>query len=398
MVSVPPLPAKPLNIQSHHHCMAAIVSAGFGRFGKRKEGIMDIAAESALPIVRKCRDSIDFVLVSNSYSGEFNDISGLNNLVTTYISMDNVPSIRIDNASGSGGAALFSAVSLVNSGMAKCVLVLGVEKMSEKPTKDVTKIISSLLSSREKASGPSLPSLAGLLTRMYMSEFSAPRESIAQVAVKNHRNGAMNPNAHIQKVLTLEQILESPVIIDPLRLYEVSPISDGSTSLLVVPDDAAESYTDRPVYVKGMGMSSACAHLTDRKSMTEIPSVARAGEIAKRQSGIEKPDFAELHDMATVLEIVQSESLGFFKRGEGWKAVREGLTEIGGELPINTSGGLNSKGHPIGASGVAQVGEVFLQLRGEAGQRQVKGPENGLAMSMSGFGNSASVAILGVGK
>lgn len=378
--------------------MAAIVSAGLARFGKRKEGILQIAAESALPIVRKSRDSIDFMILSNCYSGEFNGVSGLNNLVTTYLSMDSIPSMRVDNTSGSGGASLFSAVSLVNSGMAKCVLVLGVEKMSEKPTKDVTSIISSLLDEREKAAGPSLPSFAGLLTRLYMSEFSATRESIAQVAVKNHRNGALNPNAHIQKVLTLEQVLQSTVIIDPLRLYEISPISDGSTSVLVVPDDEAESYTDKPVFVKGIGMSSESAHVTDRKSLTDIPSVRRAGEIAVKQSGVKRPDIAELHDMATVLEIVQSESLGFFKRGEGWKAVEAGSTEIGGELPINTSGGLNSKGHPIGASGIAQVAEIFLQLRNEAGQRQVKGAATGLAMSMAGFGNSATVSIMGLEK
>ena len=375
--------------------MAAVVSAGFGKFGKRKENILEIAAESALPITRKFRDSIDFVLVSNCYSGEFNGISGLNNLVTTYLSMDTLPSIRIDNTSGSGGAALFTAVSLVESGRAKSVLVVGVEKMSEKPTKEVTKIISSLLGEREKAAGPSLPSLAGLLAKDYMSEFGAPRESLAQVAVKNHRNGALNPHAHIQKVLTLEQVMGSAVIVDPLRLFEISPISDGSTSILVVPDETAESYTDKPVYVKGIGMSSEAAYLTDRNTFTDIPSVRRAGEIAKRQSGVDRPDFAELHDMATVLEIVQSESLGFFKRGEGWRAVADGVTEIGGEFPINASGGLNSKGHPIGATGIAQAAEVFQQIRGEAGQRQVKHAENGMMMNMAGFGNSAVAAVMG---
>ena len=375
--------------------MAAVVSAGFGKFGKRKENILEIAAESALPITRKFRDSIDFVLVSNCYSGEFNGISGLNNLVTTYLSMDTLPSIRIDNTSGSGGAALFTAVSLVESGRAKSVLVVGVEKMSEKPTKEVTKIISSLLGEREKAAGPSLPSLAGLLAKDYMNEFGAPRESLAQVAVKNHRNGALNPHAHIQKVLTLEQVMGSAVIVDPLRLFEISPISDGSTSILVVPDETAESFTDKPVYVKGIGMSSEAAYLTDRKTFTDIPSVRRAGEIAKRQSGVDRPDFAELHDMATVLEIVQSESLGFFKRGEGWRAVSDGVTEIGGEFPINASGGLNSKGHPIGATGIAQAAEVFQQIRGEAGQRQVKHAENGMMMNMAGFGNSAVAAVMG---
>lgn len=378
--------------------MAAIVSAGFARFGKRKDSIMDIAAESAMPVVRSHRDEIDFALVSNCYSGEFNGISGINNLVTTYLSMDAVPSIRIDNTSGSGGAALFTAVSLVESGRARCVLLTGVEKMSERPTKEVTRIISSLLGDREKAAGPSLPSFAGLLTTLYMREFAATRESIAQVAVKNHRNGALNPNAHIQKVLTLEQVLQSTVIIDPLRLFEISPISDGAVSLLVVPDSEAPSFTDKPVYVKGIGMSSESSHLTARETLTDIPSVRRAGEIARRESGIDRPDIAELHDMATVLEIVEMESLGFYPRGEGWKAVMDGKTEIGGELPVNTSGGLNSKGHPIGASGVAQAAEVYLQLTGGAGGRQVRDARTGMAMSMAGFGNSATAAIMGLEK
>lgn len=376
--------------------MAAVVSAGFSRFGKRGEGILELSAESSLPIVRKFRDVIDFVIVSNSYSGEFTGMSGLNNLLTTYLSMDETPSMRVDNTSGSGGAALYSAVSLVNSGMAGSVLVIGAEKMSGKPTKEVTSIISSLLGSRERAAGPSLPSLAGLMLKLYMNEFSAPREAIAEVAVKNHINGAMNPNAHIQKVLTLEQVMQSPVIVDPLRLFEISPISDGSTSLLVVPDGSALSYTDKPVYVRGIAMSSESSFISDRKSLTDIPSVRRAGELALKRAGTGRPDLAELHDMATILEIVESESLGFFPRGQGWKAVTEGVTRIGGEFPINTSGGLNAKGHPIGASGIAQAAEVFLQLRNEAAGRQVKDARTGMALSMAGFGNSATATVMGV--
>ncbi|MBX8641478.1 MAG: thiolase family protein [Thermoplasmata archaeon] len=376
--------------------MPAIVSAGFSRFGKREDSILSIISESALPIVRKYRDEIDFVILSNSYSGEFNGVSGLNNLATTYLSIDDTPSMRVDNTSGSGGGAILAASSLIKSGDAKRILVIGAEKMSEKPTREVTSIISSLLGEREKSSGISLPSLAGLMTKRYMEKYGASRESVAKVAVKNHENGARNPYAHIQKRVTLEEVLSSRTIVEPLKLYEISPISDGSSSLLMVDDAEADSYTDRPVFIRGMGIASDSSYITEREELTELKAVERAGEIAMRAAGTREFDFAELHDMATILEIVQSEALGFFEKGKGWKAVTEGLTGIDGDFPINTSGGLNAKGHPIGASGIAQVGEAFLQLRGEAGKRQVDGAMCGLTLSMAGFGNSATVTVLGV--
>lgn len=384
---------KPINIV---YSMTAVVSAHFSRFGKRSESVLELAAESALPIVRKSAKEIDLVIVSNSYSGEFNGISGINNLVATYLSMDDVPSMRVDNTSGSGGTAVLAAHSIIRAGEARTVLVVGVEKMSDRQTRDVTSIISSLLGERERATGASLPSLAALLATIYMRKYSATRESLAQVAVKNHRNALLNPYAHIHKAVSLDEVLSSRTIIEPLRLYEISPISDGAASLLLTSDETAGSFTDKPVYIRGTGFASDSAFITSRNELTSLESVRRAGAVALKRSGVNRPDFAELHDMATVLELVEAEALGLFKEGEAWKAVLSGGTDIGGEMPLNTSGGLNSKGHPIGASGVAQIGEVFLQLRNEAGQRQVKNAETGLALSMAGFGNSAAVTVLGV--
>ena len=375
--------------------MVAIVSAEHSKFGKRDEDILDIAAESALPVVRKHREEIDFVIVSNCYSGEFNDISGLNDLLTTYLSLDRTPSIRVDNTSASGGASLFAASSLLESGAADRVLVIGVEKMSEKPTRDVARIITSLLGRRERQAGPTLPSLAGLLAKIYMNKYPVSRESIARVSVKNHENGAKNPVAHIRKPLTLDQVLESRVIVDPLRLYEFSPVSDGSASLLLTRDDEAESYSGKPVYVKGIGFGSDSTYITDRSDLLKLDAVRSAGASAMKAAGIDRPDFAELHDMATILEIVESEALGFFEEGEGWKAVDEGVTEIGGEFPINSSGGLMSRGHPIGASGVSQVYEAYLQITGNAGQRQIKNASTGFTVGMAGFGNSAVATVVG---
>ncbi|EZQ10582.1 acetyl-CoA acetyltransferase [Candidatus Acidianus copahuensis] len=370
--------------------MVAIIEVGLTKFGKRKESVLDLAAEASVDIIRKHYDEIDFVVVSNSYSGEFNSISGINNLLTTYLSIDSVPSVRVDNTSGSGGTALLIAKTIIDSGLAKRVLVVGVEKMSEKNTKHVTSIIASLLPREERDVGLTLPSLAGLMAKEYVSRYNAKREGIAMVAVKNHRNGSMNPYAHIQKEVSLDEVLRSPMIAEPLTLYEFTPISDGAAAILLTKDEEAESFTKKPVYIKGTKISSDTSNISSREDILSLRAVRNSGKIIK-----EKVDFAELHDMATILEIVEAEELGLLKKGEGWKAYIEGDTDIDGEIPINTSGGLNSKGHPIGASGIAQAVECFLQIRGDAGQRQVKEHRLGLSLSMAGFGNSVSVIIYG---
>ncbi|QXJ27934.1 thiolase family protein [Saccharolobus shibatae] len=373
--------------------MVAIIDANLTRFGKRKESLLELAGEVVLPLIRKYE--IDFVVVSNSYSGEFNSLSGINNLITTYLSIDRVPSIRVDNTSGSGGSAILVAKSLLDSKIAKTVLVLGVEKMSEKNTKQVTSVIASLLPPEEKIAGLTLPSLAGLMTKEYMRRYNASREAFALVAVKNHYNGSLNPYAHIQKVVSLEEVLNSPIIADPLTLYEFTPISDGASAIVMVRDEDAYSFTNKPVFIKGIGASSDTSYLSEREDILSINAVRIAGLTARKMAKIDQVDFAELHDMATVLEIVEAEELGLLKKGEGWKAYYDNYTAINGEIPINTSGGLNSKGHPIGASGVAQAVEAFLQIRNEAGSRQVKNARVGLSLSMAGFGNSATVVVYG---
>jgi len=373
--------------------MVAIIDANLTRFGKRKESLLELAGEVVLPLIRK--NEIDFVVVSNSYSGEFNSLSGINNLITTYLSIDRVPSIRVDNTSGSGGSAILVAKSLLDSKIAKTVLVLGVEKMSEKNTKQVTSVIASLLPSEEKIAGLTLPSLAGLMTKEYMRRYNASREAFALVAVKNHYNGSLNPYAHIQKVVSLDEVLNSPIIADPLTLYEFTPISDGASAIVMVSDEDAYSFTNKPVFIKGIGASSDTSYLSERENILSINAVKIAGLTARKMAKVDQVDFAELHDMATILEIVEAEELGLLKKGEGWKAYYDNYTAINGEIPINTSGGLNSKGHPIGASGVAQAVEAFLQIRNEAGSRQVKNARVGLSLSMAGFGNSATVVVYG---
>lgn len=375
--------------------MSTISAASFTRFGKREEDVFTLASESATPILKKHRDMVDYVVVSNSYAGEFTDISGLNTLITTYLGLDGIPSVRVDNTSGSGGTAVVMADALIKSGHANNVLVIGAEKMTSFPTKMATRIIASLLPREERAAGLSLPSLAAFMTKMYLREFNAPRESIAKVAVKNHHNGSMNQYAHFQVETPLEKIMASKVIADPLRIFEYCPVSDGAVSVLMTADHNAESISDRNVRIIGTGPGASNSSVTSRKSLVEIPAVKESAQRAFRNASItpSQVDVAELHDMASILEIVQSEDVGFFPRGEGWKALDTGETAIEGRLPINTSGGLNSKGHPIGATGVAQAAEIYSQLTGQSGKRQVKDAERGFSMNMSGFGNHATSIV-----
>ena len=377
--------------------MSVISDVSFTRFGKRPEGLLDLVAESALPIVRRYGRDIDFIVFSNSYSGEFSDMSGVNNLISTRLSMDDVPSMRVDNTSGSGGSAVMVADSLIRSGNASSVLVIGAEKMTGYPTKKSTRIIASLLHPEERSAGISLPSLAAFMTRSYLKEFDAPRESVARVAVKNHHNGSLNPYAHFQSEVTLEEVMASRVIADPLRIFEFCPVSDGAVSMLMTSDENRDSFGNDHVEILGVGYSSGTSSLSYRDSLTTIGSVRRSSEMAFRRSKLTPNymDVVELHDMAAVLEIIESEDAGFFKKGHGWEAVMNGETEIGGPRPINTSGGLNSKGHPIGASGVAQAGEIYLQITGKAEKRQIKDAHLGFSLSMAGFGNNATAIVYG---
>ncbi len=378
--------------------MTAIVSAGFSKFGKRDCTIYDLALEACRESIRKYGDMIDTVIVSNSYSGEFLGTSGINNLLATYLSIEDVPSVRADNTSGSGGSAISLADSLIRSGDCGAVMVLGAEKMTGFPTKKSTSVIASLLPAEERDAGVTLPSLAAFMARAYMAEFGATRESIGSVAVKNHHNGSLNPNAHLQKEVTLDIVLGSRMIADPLRLYDYCPVSDGAASLILTSDALSDSAGSRAVRMLGKGAGSSSASVSTRIQKTSISAVQSAADAAFRSSHLKPSDVhvAELHDMATVLEIVESEDIGFFKKGEGWKAVMDGTTALDGRLPLNTSGGLNSKGHPIGATGVAQAGEIFLQLTGRAGGRQVKNATVGLTANMAGFGNGATVMLYGV--
>ena len=376
----------------------AIVGAAMTRFGNRSGWVADLLTEATEATIADAgidRDQIDHVYVANMASGEFEGQAGIANRLVHDCQLIDAYCARIDQTSASGGAGVYAGWQAIASGAAECALVVGAEKMTHRSTAEATDVIASLTHPVEYQHGVTLPSFAGLAARAYLNKYEAPRESLAHVAVKNHRNGVDNPHAHFQSAVDLETVLDSPMVADPLRLYDFCPISDGSAGLLLMPESAAREVTDRYVVITGIGGATDTHVVHERPEPTRMGAVAAAGERAYAMAGRTPADvdFAELHDMFTILEFLQSEDLGFFEKGHGWEAAMAGETARAGDLPINPSGGLKSKGHPLGASGVAQIFELVTQLRGEAGARQVDGTV-GIACNVGGFGNCVTATIV----
>ncbi|TQQ81601.1 thiolase family protein [Halonotius roseus] len=380
----------------------AIVGASMTQFGQREGWIRELLAEAGQDCLANAGvdgDDLEHLYVSNMASGEFEGQTGIANAVAHDLDALPAYTARIDQTSSSGGAGVYSAWQSVASGASDLTLLIGGEKMTHRSTAEATDVIASLTHPAEYKHGVTLPSFAGLTARRYLHEYDAPRESLAKVAVKNHKNGVDNPHAQFQKEVDLETVMESPIVADPLRLYDFCPITDGSAALLLCPESVADEYADEYAVISGIGGATDTHVVHEREDPTVMNGVVDSSAIAYEQAGLRPDDIdvAELHDMFTILEFLQSEGLGFFEQGEGWKAVEEGVTDRDGELPINTSGGLKSKGHPLGASGVAQVYEIYQQLTGAAGPRQVEA-DTGLACNVGGFGNCVITTIMEAGQ
>ena len=378
----------------------AVVGCGMTPFGRSERSLVDLLVEASLKAISDagaCERDFDAVYVGNMCSGEFNMVTGVAAALADRVGLIPSAADRVENGPASGGSAVKAGFLAVASGLYDMVLVAGGEKMTSTPTGRVADVIATLTHpEREYKYGATLPSFGGLLMRMYMEKYGVKRESISLVAVKNHKNGALNPYAHFQKEVTLEEVLRSPVIADPLCLYDTCPISDGAAAIVLCPADAAKEFTDTPVLVKGVGQATDVQSVAEREDPTVLNALRVAAEKAYAMAGVtpRDVDVAELHDAFTILEIVESEDAGLFEKGEGAKAVEEGETWIGGRIPVNPSGGLKARGHPLGATGVAQIVELTWQLRGEAGRRQIDGAETGLAVNFGGFGNSIVVHVL----
>ncbi|AKH97824.1 thiolase family protein [Halanaeroarchaeum sulfurireducens] len=376
----------------------AIIGASMTQFGDRDSWILELleeAGEKALDDANIDAAELDHLYVANMASGEFEGQTGIMNALAHDLGAVPAFTQRIDQTSSSGGAGTYAAWQSIASGASDLTMLVGGEKMTHRSTPEATDIIASLIHPAEYKHGLTLPSFAGLTARLYLESYDVPREALADVAVKNHKNGMDNSHAQFRKEVDKETVLSSPMVADPLRLYDFCPITDGSAALVFAPESVAEEYTDDYVTIAGIAGATDTHVVHEREDITTMGGVVESSRQAYDMADLEPDDvdFAELHDMFTILEVLQLEDLGFFEKGEGWRAARDGITTRDGELPINTSGGLKSKGHPLGASGVAQVYELYQQLIGEAGDRQVSG-DIGLACNVGGFGNCVTTTIL----
>jgi acetyl-CoA C-acetyltransferase len=308
-----------------------------------------------------------------------------------------VPCTRYEAACASSGAAFYHAVASVAAGLNDIVLITGVEKMTSQTTPKVTEILAGAGDTcGEGRAGATFPALFAMIARRHMHQYGTTREQMAAVAVKNHENGAKNPQAHMRKVITIEQALKGKPIAEPLTVYDCSLISDGAAAVLIAPLERASEFTDKPVKVLGIAQTSDQVALDQKADITTFNAVAAAAQKAYKMAGVRAADiqFAELHDCFTIAEIIATEDLGFVPKGCGGPYAAEGKTRLDGERPVNTSGGLKSKGHPVGATGTGQICDVVMQIRGEAGERQLAKHELGLAQNLGGSGATAVVTVL----
>ena len=379
----------------------AVIGAGKTRFGAFPDrDLRSLAVEAG----EKCLQNghVKPSQVEAFYLGNFAgpSFTGQNHLapyISTALGIHEVPATRFEAACASSGSAFFHAVSGVGSGLYDLVMVVGVEKMTSQPTPRVTEILASAGDcSGEIRAGSTFPSLFAMIARRHMHDFGTKREHLAAVAVKNHANGALNPDAHLRKVITLEQALAGKPVADPLNLYDCSLISDGAAAVIVTAADRARDFSDKPVRVLGIAQASDYLALDQKADITTFPAVKAASRKAYQMAGVGPADieFGELHDCFTIAEIIALEDLGFVPRGQGGPCSAAGYTALGGAKPMNTSGGLKSKGHPVGATGVAQICDLVQQIRGEAGERQVSKHSLGLAENLGGSGASCVVTIL----
>lgn len=377
------------------------MSAGSSKFG-RLEGLYsrEIFAEAAKEAFDRCPNldptrDIDALFVGQM--GESYEHQGHSGpTFSDWAGLLPKPSIRFECACASSGVALRSGIFAILSGFYKTVVVGGVEKMTHRSTPKVTEFLAMASDFPfEQWNGLTFPGLYALIATAHMHKYGTTEEQMALVAMKNHHNGTLNPKAHIQKEVTLEQVMSSKVIAWPLKLYDCSLITDGASCLILTAPNLAKKYTDTPVNIIGSGQASDVIGLYEREELTNLKASRLSIQEAYKMAGVKPKDLdvAEVHDCFTIAEIIAYEDLGLCKPGEGGNLLEEGATALDSDIPVNPSGGLKSKGHPVGATGIAQAYEIYLQLTGQAERRQVSGAEIGLTHNVGGSGATAAMHI-----
>jgi acetyl-CoA C-acetyltransferase len=407
---------------------AAVVGAGMSKFGafpgKSSRDLFVEAFQEMLGSVDKGFDprDIETLYIGNYSSDLFEGQGHTAPILADWTGLTPRAATRVEDACASSGVAFRQGLLAVASGLYDIVLVGGIEKMTDLPTAEVTDTLATASDvTYEISAGFTFPGFYAAMATAYMNQYDADFDALLKVGMKNHDNGALNEKAQFGS--TIRQVMDgkiaraeakgrpiptwademaflkddraNPMIAWPLRLFDCSPISDGAAALLIVNDEIAKNFTDDPLYVIGTGQASDSA-LHDRTSLTSLRAAKEAGRQAYQMAGVSPKDIqlAEVHDCFTIAEVIATEDLGFFQPGEGHQAAEEGLTARHGPKPVNTSGGLKSKGHPVGASGAGQVVEIWKQLRGTAGARQIGGdPALGLTHNVGGTGQTCVVHI-----
>ncbi len=386
-----------------------IIGAGMIPFGRRDEDtLMDMLAYASLKALDDAglgNKSVDAVYVGNMGAGVLQHQSAIASSLVDRLSLLPAAAETVENGPASGGSAVKNGLLAVASGYYDYVLVVGGEKMREVTGWRATDFIATMTHPHaEYPYGITLPGMAGMFTRLYMEKYGVTREHLLAVSIKNQEMGGLNPFAHVEMPLDREGIFESPhavvnnpISADPLHLYDLCPVSDGAAALVLCPLEMAKKMNKPPVLIAGFGQATDTHALQEREDPTDLKAVTLAAQKAYEMAKLKPSDIhvAELHDAFTILEIAESEHVGFFKKGEGGKAAAAGETRLGGKIPINLSGGLKARGHPVGATGVAQVVDIVFQLRHELPKdRQVKKAQNGLTINFGGFGNNVLAFVL----
>jgi acetyl-CoA C-acetyltransferase len=366
------------------------------RFGELwQQSLRDMFAEAAAGALKDAgADLVDSLYVGCMSGGQFVGQEHLGPLMADHLGMTGIPAVHVESACASGGIALRMAFMEVASGMSDLALAVGIEKMNDGA--DVTNVLATAADQElEVYHGVTFPGLYAMIARAHMKAFGTSEEDMSWVSVKNHKHGALNDKAQFPGEVTLEQVMSSSMVAEPLRLLHCSPVTDGAAAVLLCPLDRASEFTDRPVKIIGSGLATGSMALADRPDPALLDSVQVSGERAFKMAGVGPRDVhvAEVHDCFSIAEICCIEALGFVERGKGGPAAKDGFTALGGCIPVNTSGGLKSKGHPVGATGIAQAIEVYEQLRGACGPRQVENARIGLTQNMGGSGASSVVHI-----
>jgi acetyl-CoA C-acetyltransferase len=377
------------------------------RFGRAGDWtLIDVLEYAAVQAMKDADLDVDIqsVFVANMGAGLLNRLSGVGSAMVDRLCLCPASAETVENGPASGGSAVKIGTMAVGSGAVDTALVIGGEVMRSVTGWEATDFVATLSHPEaEYIYGVTLPSLAGMFARLYMEKYGITPEHLAMVAIKNHENAMKNPNAHIQQTVTMEGILRrpeavvnNPYVAEPLRMYDCCPVSDGAAAVVLCSKEIAKKSGKPMVRIAGFGQATDTHAVHERKDPTDLAAVRLAAGQAFSMAGCkpENVDVAELHDAFTILEIAESEEAGFFKKGTGHIALERGETKPGGRIPINVSGGLKARGHPVGATGVAQVIEIAWQLAGKAGQRQLERAHIGFTCNFGGFGNNVLCFVL----